>query len=116
MLGPAEVRLLDDWGNALRQAFPTAFGAYHVGSSMKSADWRDIDVRIILPDTDYISLAAVVKPRRLNLMLTIWGQRVTGLPIDCQLQPQSFANDNYPSAEHPRNPLGRRDAEGIEGA
>lgn len=115
-LGPADVRLLDDWGKALRSTFPTAFGAYHVGSSMIRKDYRDIDVRIIMPDDDFAALAAVVAPRRLNLMLTLWGQRVTGLPVDCQVQPQTLANEQYPGREHPRNPLGVRDAAGIEGA
>lgn len=116
MLGPADVRLLDDWGKALRNAFPQAFGAYLVGSAMTRVDPRDIDVRIILPDDVFASLAAAIQPRRLNLMLTLWGRQVTGLPIDCQVQPQELANRLYPSAQHPRNPLGLRDTDGIEGA
>ena len=115
-LGPADVRLLDDWGEALRETFPTAYGAYLCGSAMKRSDYRDIDVRIIMPDDEYEALAGVVKPRRLNLMLTLWGQRVTGLPVDCQVQPVTFANDTYPGPDHPRRPLGRSDTNGIEGA
>lgn len=110
----AAVRLLDDWGKALRSAFPTAFGPYHVGSSFKGAGtWRDVDVRIILPDPDFDCLAAIIRPRRLNLMLTLWGRQVTGLPVDCQVQAQSWANEKYP---HPRNPLGLRGDTGDEGA
>lgn len=114
-LGPAEVRLLDDWGKALRSAFPDAFGAYLVGSSITRADWRDIDVRIILPDDAFDRLASAVMPRRLNLMLTLWGRQVTGLPIDCQVQPQRLATERYPLPQHPRNPLGLRGSDGIEG-
>ena len=120
-LGPADVRLLDDWGKALRQTFPTAFGAYLVGSAMTRADYRDIDVRIIMPDADHKALGEFLNYRRLNLMLTLWGQRVTGLPIDCQVQSQTLANTKYPMSaddklHHPRNPLGLRDSDGIEGA
>jgi len=32
------------------------------------------------------SLAATVDLRHLALTLSLWGQRVTGLPIDCQMQ------------------------------
>lgn len=115
-LGPAHVRLLDDWGKALRTAFPDAFGAYLVGSALTRPNYRDIDVRIILPDTTFDHLEAAMKPRRLNLMLTLWGQQVTGLNIDCQVQRQSFSQATYPLREHPRNPLGLRDVEGDEGA
>ncbi len=115
-LGPSEMRLLDDWGNAVRSAFPDAFGVFLVGSSLVRKDWRDIDVRVILRDTDFDALTAVMRPRRLNLMLTLWGGRVTGLPIDCQVQAMTWANKLYPSSEHPRNSLGVRDCEGVEGA
>lgn len=120
-LGPADVRLLDDWGKALRQTFPTAFGVYLVGSAMTRPDYRDIDVRIILPDADHQALGTAINYRRLNLMLTVWGKQVTGLPIDCQVQSQTLANTQYPMSandkvHHPRNPLGGRDANGEEGA
>lgn len=115
-LGPATIRLLDDWGKALRATFPDAFGSYLVGSAMTKANPRDIDVRIILPDDSFARLQEGLTIRRLNLMLTLWGERVTGLPVDCQVQQQSFANATYPSPEHPRNPLGLRDSTGTEGA
>lgn len=113
-LDPANVRLLDDWGKALRSTFNGEI-AYHVGSSFRGdGSYRDVDVRIILPNDKYEAIAAVMKPRRLNLMLTLWGRQVTGLLIDCQVQPLSFANDVY--GKEPRNPLGLRMDDGIEGA
>jgi hypothetical protein len=115
-LGPAEVRLLDDWGKALRDAFPDALGVYLVGSSMVRPDYRDIDVRIMLHDETFAHLQAGMAVRRLNLMLTLWGRQVTGLNIDCQVQQRTFANEHYPPPNHPRNPLGLRGSEGIEGA
>lgn len=83
---------------------------------MVRPDWRDIDVRIMLRNDDFATLATVIKPRRLNLMLTLWGRQVTGLPIDCQIQSAATANDRYPTDKHPRNMLGMRDSEGEEGA
>lgn len=115
-LGPAEVRLLDDWGVALISAFPNAVGVFLVGSSMIRKDWRDIDVRIMLHDQEFNAITAVMRPRRLNLMLTLWGRQVTGLPIDCQVQAMTWANAQYPWPKHPRNALGFRDDEGTEGA
>ena len=114
-LDPASLRLLDDWGAAVRSSFPSSFGPFHVGSSFRGGDgtWRDVDVRVILNDADYNALAAVMKPKRLNLMLTLCGRQVTGLPIDCQVQAQSWANERYP---HPRSALGLRDDNGDEGA
>ena len=114
-LGPAEVRLLDDWAKALREMFPTALGVLHVGSSVTRPGYRDIDVRIVLHDSDFTTMRLVLRPRRLNLALTLWGQRVTGLPVDCQVQPLSKSNE-YPHTEHPVRPLGNRDSEGMEGA
>lgn len=114
-LGPAEVRLLDDWAKALREMFPDALGVLHVGSSLTRADWRDIDVRVVLPDSNFETLRLVMRPRRLNLALTLWGQRVTGLPIDCQIQPLAKSSE-YPHVQCPVRPLGCRDSEGVEGA
>lgn len=115
-LSPQQVRLLDDWGRALRQMFPETIGVVQVGSTLQRPDWRDVDVRIILRDAAYDHLAQGVAPRRLSLPLSMWGQQVTGLPIDCQLQPQRLATAKYSTNQHPRNPLGVRDASGIEGA
>ena len=116
MLSPADTRLLDDWGKALNDTFRKSVGIMHVGSSLTITDWRDIDVRIIMRDKDFARLKKSITVRRLNLMLTLWGQRVTGLPIDCQVQSMELANNKYPWPEHRRNPIGLRDSDGDEGA
>lgn len=96
----SEQRLLHDWGAALAAAF-NGKQPYHVGSSLDSKDWRDVDVRIMLDDARYEQLASVVDVQRLGLALSLWGQRATGLPIDCQVQRTSEANAKYKGARHP---------------
>lgn len=101
-LGPVETFLLRQWGGTLREAFGVM--PYHVGSSVgDSRDYRDVDVRIMLDDDDPL-LAVPERHLALNVALTVWGQRVTGLPIDCQLQAVSVGND--PKNNGPRRPIG----------
>lgn len=77
--------------------------AYHVGSSLKSKDWRDVDVRLILPDDEFTERFgehrfAETNPRlaAVTLAFCALGREMTGLPIDFQIQPQSHANEKYP--------------------
>lgn len=74
---------------------------YHVGSSLKTKDWRDVDVRLILPDAEFAArfgehaqhtdarLAAI------TLAFSALGSQMTGLPIDFQIQSVSHANGEY---------------------
>lgn len=75
---------------------------YHVGSSLDRKDWRDVDVRLILPDDEFRdrfgdnqstttnpALAAV------TLAFAALGKQMTGLPIDFQIQPQTWANEHH---------------------
>lgn len=81
---------------------------YQVGSSLSSKEWRDVDVRLILPDEEYAELFG--EPRNytnskvaaITLAFCALGRDMTGLPIDFQIQPQSYANE-YPG---PRSALG----------
>ena len=92
-----------------------AFGnhiIYLVGSVLDRADYRDVDLRLILPDNEYTRLFfAVGKPRHglfdqfrmliqtsINTMLRV----TTGLPIDFQVQSETEA-ERY--ADHNRNPV-----------
>lgn len=95
----AASHLLNAWGRELGQAFPMAIGVLHVGSSFgREVDWRDVDVRIVLSDEDYDGLYRIADPKRLNVALSLWGERTTGLPIDCQVQPlrESRKYDDQP--------------------
>lgn len=87
------------------------FGAhvYHVGSSTGIAserNWRDVDVRVILTDEEYaeLGLGDPAHPHHnrrwvaLTLAFTALGRQMTGLPIDFQVQQQSYANEKHAGA------------------
>jgi hypothetical protein len=88
-------------------------GCYVVGSSLERADFRDVDVRLILEDDAF----AAVFPnagdqwehdaRWLVLTVAISERlaRLTGLPIDFQFQPRSHANARHKGS---RNAIGIR--------
>lgn len=99
----SDVKLLEDWGRNLREMF--LFDTpYVVGSALQRADYRDVDVRIMLADETFDWLEGVVNVDRLNVCLSLWGRTATGLPIDCQVQQRSAANKAY--GKQRRNPLG----------
>lgn len=92
------------------------FGCYLVGSATQRADWRDIDVRMILKDEEFFRLFPAVDPLGHNwefdprwLLFTVsiseHLRKVTGLPVDFQFQPQTHANERH---KGPRHPLGLR--------
>ena len=74
---------------------------YHVGSSLKTKDWRDVDVRLILPDDEFDRMfgqprnSSNAKLAAITLAFAALGKEMTGLPIDFQIQPQSHANEVY---------------------
>ncbi len=83
--------------------------AYQVGSSLHTKAWRDVDVRLILPDDEFTAMFgtnqnAETNPRlsSVTLAYAALGHAMTGLPIDFQIQPQSWANEHYPG---PRSAL-----------
>jgi len=95
------------------------FGCYQVGSSLDRADWRDIDVRFILSDEEFVKLFPDAgqhwesDPRWLILTVSIskWLSGLTGLPVDFQFQPQTHANERHKGK---RNALGLRIKENAE--
>ena len=74
---------------------------YHVGSSLKTKDWRDVDVRLILPDDEFEALFGKVgnycnpKFAAITLAFCALAKEMTGLPVDFQIQSQSHANEAY---------------------
>lgn len=105
---------LHDFGSLIWDAFGHA--PYHVGSSLeKKEGWRDVDVRLILPDDEYARLglgypalsSAHINPkwRSLCIAYSVLGKHITGLPVDFQIQQQTWANEEYPDS--PRSCLGR---------
>lgn len=109
-----ELHRLHRWGQTLYRAF--GHMPYQVGSSLTRADYRDIDVRILLPDEVYETLfpAPDWSSSHLNALrallceaISVWGQRETGLPIDFQFDPISKANEMWSRKNgHPRNAIG----------
>ena len=92
---------LQKFGSIVRDYFGHV--AYHVGSSLDRKDWRDVDVRLILPDDEFTarfgtnqSSTANPKLAAVTLAFAALGSDMTGLPIDFQIQPQSWANEHYP--------------------
>lgn len=83
---------------------------YHVGSSLASKDWRDVDVRLMLPDDEFAERFGVVRGAEANpklaavtLAFSALGQQMTGLPVDFQIQPLTHANERY--GRQPRSAL-----------
>lgn len=90
-----------------------AFGeyAYHVGSSLNGKTWRDVDVRIMLDKGIYATMG-FGDPKRPQendrwcayvMAFSELGRKVTGLPIDFQIQETDTANADYP--HHHRSSL-----------
>lgn len=83
-----------------------AYGCYVVGSVLERQDWRDVDVRYILPDAEFKKLFPGASTKECHwehdarwLLLTVSIadrlSKLTGLPIDFQFQPQTTANELY---------------------
>jgi hypothetical protein len=100
------------WLNKFGVIVEQVFGhtPYHVGSSLKGKDWRDVDVRLILPDDEHDALFGkerlnYVDPKfaGITLAFAALAKEMTGLPVDFQIQRQTHANKIY--GDQPRNPL-----------
>lgn len=100
------------------QHLSEAFGecCYLVGSALERADWRDIDVRMILDDEAFAELfpAAHVHTGSwefdarwlvMTVSISAWLSKESGLPVDFQFQPRAHANERH---KKPRNALGMR--------
>lgn len=111
-LSPPEFYLLTAWGRDLYETFGSM--PYLVGSCARGEQYRDVDVRMLL-DPEKDPMHSITLPGRkhtllgMNTAISVWGQKVTGLPIDFQFQDCETAN-----AEHggeTRNPIGYHGAE-----
>ena len=101
-----EYRILNDWCILVNKMFSqdAAFGCYLVGGALRDKDYTDVDIRLIMDDETYALRYDDCKRKYLNLAVSLWGQKVTGLPIDFQIQPQTLANERNPGA--PRHAIG----------
>ena len=102
-VGQPQGMLLNQFGMLLWDAFGEV--PYHVGSSLndKTVSWRDVDVRLMLDDDvwEKMGLGNPENPhtnrkwRAFCIVFSDYGRRLTGLPIDFQLQQQSYANNEF---------------------
>lgn len=106
---------LDAFGREIEAAFDHL--PYLVGTAAVGKQWRDVDVRLILPDDEFDALFPNdIRPAhqdgRWGLLCAALSElaRVrTGLPVDFQIQRQSYANERYPGV---RQALGLHDRNG----
>jgi hypothetical protein len=74
-----------------------------VGTAATGKVWRDVDVRLILPDDEYDQLGLGhphqphSNPKWISFCLAYssLGKSITGLPIDFQIQQQTDANNRF---------------------
>lgn len=79
------------------------YGCFVVGSVLDRPDWRDVDVRYILPDEEFAKLFPGAGEhweynfRWLLLTVAISERlsKLSGLPVDFQFQPQTHANERH---------------------
>lgn len=104
-LSPPDLHRLDWACRPILEAFGTT--PYLVGSVLIRPEFRDIDLRLILPDSRFAQIAGSEQMRLLlNIALSDLIARGAGLshPIDFQIQSQSEAN----AIKGSRNPMGMR--------
>lgn len=97
-----DVNTLNLWARELTALFPDTieqYGVYLVGAAVQRPDFRDVDVRHILSDQAFSDLEKTVDVGCLNHIVSIWGQKLTGLPIDYQVQPISSPENQ--GGKHP---------------
>ncbi len=88
----------------IAEAFPHR--VYLVGSSLEREEYRDLDVRVILGEEEFAATFPNVFVWSLFCLgVTEYLQRVTGLPIDFQVQRMAEANERHTGS---RNPIGTR--------
>ena len=92
--------------NAACMIVHAAFGhaPFLVGSVLRTKDYRDVDIRLLLPDQEYRGLFGDTTHQVHNPFWSLLcaaisnylARRTGGLPIDFQVQMQSRANEQYP--------------------
>lgn len=90
---------LEDWCRMVRAIFGTT--PYLVGSATVRADYRDVDIRVVLDAVEFAALSRgrLDSIRFLNRAISVWGREETGLPIDFQIQ-CGTETDAFPTPLH----------------
>lgn len=98
-LATVDVARLDQACQPIRDAFD-GHGPYLVGSALFRPDFRDVDLRVILPDDEFDVLFASENFWGLVCQaITAYLREATGLPVDFQVQRMTEANAKYPGAQ-----------------
>lgn len=111
-VGPPAIFQLGMAVRQINEAWPhhDSFGCYLVGSCLERPDFRDVDVRMIMPDDafrrefpdvgsiDHASWEHDPKWLLMTVAVGEWLGKRTGLPIDFQFQPQTWANKYHSGA------------------
>lgn len=100
-VGMPQYLYLEEFGSHLWSVF--GHPAYLVGSALFGKKWRDVDVRLLLPDDEYAAWGfgdpnyptRNAKLVAITMAFAALGKQMTGLPIDFQLQPRSYANEKF---------------------
>lgn len=95
-IGAPELFHLRVVAETLNKAF--GYNIYQVGSSLEKRDYRDVDIRCILPDDEFDRLfpKSGWNGARWSVIcaaVSEWISKRTGLPIDFQIQKQSEAKE-----------------------
>lgn len=106
-IGAPQVFTLELACKQINEAFG-GFGCFLVGSSIQRADWRDVDIRLILPDDQFrnlfpdseINYELDCRWLILSSSLSMFLSKVSGLPVDFQIQPQTKANLQHTGQRH----------------
>lgn len=100
-VGMPQALYLNEFGSQIWSAF--GIPAYLVGSALLNKKYRDVDIRLILSDDEYERLELGDPENQfgnskwisLCMAFSALGEKMTGLPIDFQIQQQSHANKCY---------------------
>ncbi len=85
------------------------FGVYLVGSALDRRDYRDVDVRAIVSDDQWERMFPGCEPRMAQrhalwsvmcASISLYLSQHSGLPIDFQIQQQTYANAEFPNRRH----------------
>ena len=97
----SDINKLSIFGGELKRMFPAegVYGSFLVGSALEKPEYRDVDVRTIFSDDAFKKLEKVIDIGAINHLVSVWGQQLTGLPIDYQVMAASHPDNK--GKKHP---------------
>lgn len=104
-VGMPATLFLEEFGSHVKFVFDEY--PFLVGSALTKKKWRDVDVRLVLDDEVYerLGLGDPIYPFlngkwvSLCLAYSALGEKLTGLPIDFQIQQKSYAEQVFQDKE-----------------